>query len=319
MLKIFRGLIDSGFVSRTKLNTVRVKVHTSCQWTCFFCHMEGNKRSQSVKDVSGLIEILLEFRNKLHFSEVHLTGGEPSIHPRIVEIISKIVDAGFVVKMTTNGQAKTIRYKECVDAGLSELNISVHTLNPMHLGKMMYPSKDMVWGSKAIQSQIRLVKDLTGLIKIKINTCVDANEEGALAVSELAMEYGLKWRAMNVLENPEASYKALGRMCEKLRAVPVEAVIIEGSSSCSVQMHCANGFDFKVKLIRQNYLQHMCNDCPVDKSALCYEFFYGPRLEMYDGKFLVRSCIHRNGMPFVLSVNEFFKSSLYKDIRNVIS
>lgn len=118
MLKIFNGLQERGSVSWSKLNTVRVKVNSACPWTCFFCHMEGNKESQQVRQIDELVKMLRIFRKKLGFSEVHLTGGEPSIHPQITEIIRAIVDAGFVAKMTTNGQSKISRYEECVEAGL---------------------------------------------------------------------------------------------------------------------------------------------------------------------------------------------------------
>lgn len=197
--------------------------------------------------------------------------------------------------------------------------MSVHTLNPLHLGKMMHPVKSAEWGARALAAQMRLVQKLHNIITIKINTCVDVDENDALSVAELAKQYGLSWRAMNVLENTEASYAALERMCATLRATAMEAVLIRGSSSCSVSMRCTNGFDFKVKLIRENYLPHMCTGCDIRESGLCTEFFYGPRVEVSNDSLMVRSCIHRNGEPFVQLADRFFSGPLCKDVKNATS
>ena len=94
--------------------------------------MEGNHRSQPVENSDAFVSALRSFRNRFGFREVHYTGGEPSIHPQIVDLIRTAKSLGFQVKMTTNGQTAPARYEECVGAGLDEINVSLHTLDFKH-------------------------------------------------------------------------------------------------------------------------------------------------------------------------------------------
>src|SRR3989338_9070165 len=280
MYDVFEKLVSQGKVERTRLLSIRVKLHVPCQWTCNFCHMEGNPTSQPIRNDIQFSEALISFRDRFGLSEVHFTGGEPSIHREIVEFITKAKNLGFKVKMTTNGQAGHQRYFDCIQAGLDELNMSIHTLDPAELGKLMAPPRNADWGKKALEKQ-----------------------------------RNVSWRLMNVLEIPDLSYAALKRACNVLGATAVRASIIEGSSSCSVDMQCEDGFAFKLKLIRPHFLEGMCSGCELRSYGGCYEFAYGPRLEMERGMLMVRNCVHRNGPPFSLPINAYFSHPIAEQLQ----
>lgn len=316
MYEVFETLLKQGKVEKVRLSALRIKLHVPCQWTCNFCHMEGNPASQPVRNDTQLASTLEKFRDCFGFSEVHFTGGEPSIHPEVVSLIAKAKSLGMKAKMTTNGQARRTRYFECIDAGLDELNMSVHTLDPSELGKIMSPPKDAEWGRKAIAKQIALIETLEGKIGIKINTCVGETELPALPLAEFVRQKRILWRLMNVLEIPELSYASLKRACQTLGAVPVTASLIEGSSSCSVNMRCSDDFEFKLKLIRPHFLEGMCSGCDLRTYGGCYEFAYGPRLEMERGILMVRNCVHRDGPPFSLPLQAYFSHPIAEQLQN---
>ncbi len=314
MYDVFKELLAKGKVEITRLNSVRVKVHVPCQWTCNFCHMEGNYSSQSIRNDVRFSDALINFRDRFGFSEVHFTGGEPSIHPEITQFIAKAKNLGFKAKMTTNGQAKHSRYFEFINAGLDELNISIHTLDPDELGKIMSPPKGILWGKKAVEKQVKLLDALDGKIPIKINTCVGETENSAIALAEFVRHRSISWRLMNVLEIPELSYASLSRACQILEAQPIQASIINGSSSCSIDMLCKDGFTFKLKLIQSHFLESMCSGCELKTYGGCYEFAYGPRLEVEGGMLMVRNCVHRNGPPFSLPVHSYFSHPIAQQL-----
>ena len=318
MYDVFEELVSQGLVERNRLLSIRVKLHVPCQWTCNFCHMEGNPASQPVRNDTQFSEVLVHFRDHFGFTEVHFTGGEPSIHPEIVSFIEKARDLGFKVKMTTNGQVKQSWYFECIQAGLNELNMSIHTLDPESLGKLMSPPRSAAWGRVALQKQLELIDALSGKINIKVNTCVGETELPALALADFVRQRSISWRLMNVLEIPDLSYAALRRACEALGAIPIGASIIEGSSSCSVNMRCINGFAFKLKLIQPHFLEGMCSGCELRSYGGCYEFAYGPRLEMGKGILMVRNCIHRDGPPFSLPVQAYFSHPVARQLQEEI-
>lgn len=318
MFDYHRELVSQGKVVEKPLRTLRLKLHVPCQWGCHFCHMEGNHGSASIDDLDELLFVLECFREKLDISTVHLTGGEPSIHPNVVDWVRRLHGEGFEVKMTSNGVARRDIYMECVAAGLSGLNISIHTLDPEELGNLMEPVRSAQWGQESLGAQLSLCRTLASQIDMKINTCVSTDETQAIKIAAFAIEMGAHWRPMNQLEIPRESYAALRRMCETLAARPVEARVVRGSASFSIVMCTDDDFSFSVKLIRPFKLESMCAGCPLDAKRQCYEYAYGPRIEKDMGGLMVRNCLHRHGEPFVLSVHEFFRHEMFTDLHNAI-
>lgn len=313
MLKQFEALVAAGRFVEKPFTSIRVKLHVPCQWRCHFCHMEGNHHSGSVNDPDSLVAMLAPLKDRYGLDEVHLTGGEPSIHPQVVEHVGALTTAGYVVKMTTNGQTNLARYVDCINAGLREINVSIHTLDPSALGQLMNPPCSKSWGEQAIERQIALCDALHGRLTVKVNTCVGADESEALKIASFLRGSEMRWRIMKVLETSESSEAAMTRLCATLEAVPQRAILAKGSSSCSIEMKTADGFLFNVKLIRPLRLQAMCGGCPIDAAGKCLEFAYGPRVEAVNGQLFVRSCLYRSDTPFVLSSQEFFNHQIAEE------
>ncbi|KKS26611.1 MAG: hypothetical protein A2606_01155 [Candidatus Yanofskybacteria bacterium RIFOXYD1_FULL_42_10] len=314
MYQIFKNLVAKGLVKYDSLNCVRVKVHDTCQWSCHFCHKEGSGSSNPVYNGTKFADTLVDFRDQLGFTEVHFTGGEPAIHTEITELIKTAKKLDFRVKMTSNGQTGVDQYLACIDCGLDELNLSIHTLDGAQLAKMMSPIRNTLWGNRAIERQLTLISLLREHIKIKINTVVIDNENPALRIVEFVSAANLEWRVMNELEHTEVSYSTMMHMCNKLGAKPLCAQIIQGSSSCGIIFQTLDGFIFKVKLIRPFLVESLCGDCSLEKVGQCREFYYGPRIEAHNQELMVRSCLHRSNPPSILAAEEFFTHRIAKDI-----
>ncbi len=202
-------------------------------------------------------------------------------------------------------QAKVDRYYRCIDAGLRELNLSIHTLDPVELGALMAPPRSSGWGQRAIYCQLALCDALESRLRLKINTCVGAHEDEALKIATFVRSRRITWRIMKVLETSEASQAAMMRLCATLGATPKSAVLVRGTSSCSILMETPDGFTFVVKLIRPLRLRSMCDACPIDAAGKCFEFAYGPRVEAVYDHLLVRNCLYRSEEPFVIDANQF--------------
>lgn len=75
------------------MNSVRINITDKCPWNCWWCHNEGtgNRQNNIIKDVDffndEFFKEFLNITNDLHINEIHLTGGEPSLHPDIDLII----------------------------------------------------------------------------------------------------------------------------------------------------------------------------------------------------------------------------------------
>lgn len=65
-MKTFSKLEDIG--------AVRLKIIESCNWSCNFCHNEGNISAEKIYWDNELQSALMQLKDILNISEVHLTG-----------------------------------------------------------------------------------------------------------------------------------------------------------------------------------------------------------------------------------------------------
>lgn len=152
--------------------SIRIKVNNDCQWACKFCHNEGTevpgnqgKRVSVFLDSStfelpmvgnmpyttALMERLTLLR-KSGVNEVHLTGGEPTLHPDLPKIVEGLTSTGFVVKMTTNGQAKPEMIPQLVKAGLKGITFSILSFDPQEFLKTQH-IKSIPWANAMIRRE----------------------------------------------------------------------------------------------------------------------------------------------------------------------
>lgn len=100
-----------------------VEITDLCNISCRGCYRTALAGHKSVEDIRTEILFLQEWRN---ITNVHLAGGEPLIHPDIVEIVQFIHDRGLNPVIITNGHRLTrellIRLR---DAGLGEMSFHI--------------------------------------------------------------------------------------------------------------------------------------------------------------------------------------------------
>lgn len=73
---------------------------------------------------------VLDFMERHDFLIAYLTGGEPSLHPNIVEIIKYASQLGLIVSLTTNGTIPASTLQKIKHAGLDVLSVSIDSWNP---------------------------------------------------------------------------------------------------------------------------------------------------------------------------------------------
>jgi len=111
----------------------RIAVTPSCNQKCFYCHREGyaNKTNLlSVNEIVRMAKIAAEFGVK----DVKITGGEPLMRKDIKEIVKGLsgIQGLMDVSLVTNAKLLTEELAfELKEAGLSRVNISLPSLNPI--------------------------------------------------------------------------------------------------------------------------------------------------------------------------------------------
>lgn len=112
---------------RGQYNTAVFALTTKCNCKCIMCGMHKNPPElMEFEDVKKVLKFLAE--NK--FIVVYFTGGEPTLHPNIVEIVEFADRLGLATSLTTNGTLTKNQLKGLKDAGLMLLSVSIDHWNP---------------------------------------------------------------------------------------------------------------------------------------------------------------------------------------------
>ena len=309
----------------TPLNSIRVKITDNCNWNCWWCHNEGtgNRNQKLIQNVDFLDKTFfsdfLEVARELNISEVHLTGGEPSLHPRIDYIIRKLKENDFIVKMTSIGGNKRV-FDKIIESGIDGINFSLHAID-----------KDEMYGTQVDRSERWIEQNHTKLmelieyvssrgVNVKINTVVASSDDykRAYDVMRWATNRKIGIRILNEVERNEESIEAIKIFFESLGGIEKYRKYIRGSSSGTIFYDVPEIGEVGFKILIPNYLQSMCKDCKIREKGKCGEYFYGIRLENLLGNYNIRLCVHKTSPETYYRLSEFKYSSAFSELKGEI-
>lgn len=103
----------------------------ACNMNCIHCYENAGKRDNNELSPEEVI-IGLNLMSDAGVTSVAFSGGEPSIHPNILEFIEHTKNSGMFPAMATNGYmlADKGKSKKFVDAGLKFIQISLDGIHP---------------------------------------------------------------------------------------------------------------------------------------------------------------------------------------------
>jgi molybdenum cofactor biosynthesis enzyme MoaA len=336
-------------VHLTRDRTLRLKVIDACGMTCTFCHNEGTPvvadnlgrppeamtptgRSGRVSIYLGtngarflpaaaapddeLRTVLSALRNALDADELHLTGGEPTLHPLLPDVVALARRAGYTVCATSNGENGRRAIPPCAAAGLDRVNFSIFGTTASELAE--------VQGEKyaATRRAERKIQALRSAIETALHHGVKASanivvpdSSHALRVHRLLREYApdVSVRLLNSLNDGQESIDAITDVLADLRAVAVSHHIVAGASGFRTAYGLPGGRVIHFKQIRDVRLPKTCTGCPFNNGTDCEEGYYGVRLYRdRAGGYQVGVCIQR--MDLCMPVEEFLVSPLRDEI-----
>jgi cyclic pyranopterin phosphate synthase len=329
--------------------TLRLKVIDACGMTCTFCHNEGtpvvaDNRERELSDLtaagkSGRVSIYLgtnganfvpaavtpdadlastlcQLRDTLQVSELHLTGGEPTLHPRLAEVAALGVRSGYRVCATSNGENGVRTLPACGAVGLERVNFSIFGTTADELAQVQhvkYRNKERAERKiLALRESMRIALDCgigaSANIVVPDSTHVER-------VHRLLSEYSpaVSVRLLNSLADGEKSIQAIHRLLVALRATPVSMTVTAGTSGWRTEYRLPSGRKIYFKQIRPVRLPQTCQGCRFDNGVDCEEGYYGVRLYRdRRGGYQVGVCIQR--MDLCRPVEEFVGSDLSNEI-----
>ncbi len=181
-----------------RIHYLRISLTDHCNLRCVYCMPEDmtfRPNPELMQDDELLLLVRLFAR--LGFDKYRLTGGEPTVRPRLVELVRAIKQAPGVrtLTMTTNGVLLPRLAQPLAEAGLDRVNISLDTLDPRKFQRLTRWGKlEDVW--QGIQAA-----EAAGLAPVKINAVIvrGYNEADLVDLARLTLEHDWQVRFIEMM------------------------------------------------------------------------------------------------------------------------
>lgn len=109
-----------------------IRINGHCNMSCSFCFVDRTAPDFEVEGLKGEIEDMAKAGTR----HLVLSGGEPTLHPHLAALIAhaRSLDAFDEIEMQSNGvKCADMDYaRELVEAGLTKVTFSLHSVDPEH-------------------------------------------------------------------------------------------------------------------------------------------------------------------------------------------
>ncbi len=168
---------------------LRISVTDRCNLRCVYCMPKEGIHWQPRVDQLSVDEIVRVAGAAVRggVKRIRLTGGEPLVHPHILEIVRRIASIPNIeeVTLTTNAMLLERLAQPLANAGLKRINISLDTLDPEKYRRITRGGKiDRVWSGIAAAERAHLAP-------LKLNTVIvrGLNADELPALARLTLEH----------------------------------------------------------------------------------------------------------------------------------
>lgn len=176
------------------IRDLRISITDRCNFRCVYC-MEPDVQFAAQDLVLQPKEFIrvAHIAHALGVRKIRLTGGEPTLHPALTEIIAGIRASTTVeIAMITNGARLTrARLREWKSAGLERMTISIDSLQPDRFARVTRSTST----PQAVLAGVEMCI-AEGLTPVKLNAVLirGINEDEAADLAELARRYAIEMR-----------------------------------------------------------------------------------------------------------------------------
>ncbi len=192
---IAKGLLSTDHVIQAHIVPMR-----KCNLSCTYCNeFDDFSKPVPLASMSERIDHLA----KLGATLITISGGEPTLHPELDEIIGRIRHHGILAGMITNGYLLTVdRIERLNRAGLDHLQISIDNVQPDDVSKKSL---------KVLDRKLQLLSD-HALFHVNINSVVGGgirNPDDALVIGKRALQLGFS-STIGIIHDGSGQLKPLG-------------------------------------------------------------------------------------------------------------
>lgn len=186
-----RQMVDSH--GRT-IRDLRISITDRCNFRCVYC-MEPDVRfapQESLLTVDEIVRVAT-ISESMGVRKVRLTGGEPTLHPRLTDIVAGLAatTAVEIALITNASRLSRDSLRAWKNAGLARLTVSIDSLRPDRFARLTRSSSSP---AQVLQG-VRMSLD-EGLTPLKLNAVLirGFNDDEAVELAALARTFGVEMR-----------------------------------------------------------------------------------------------------------------------------
>ncbi len=181
------------------LTDLRVSLTDRCNLRCVYCMPADGIDFRPPADLLQDDELILlvEIAAELGVEKIRLTGGEPTVRPRVVDLVRRVAAIPGIkdLALTTNALLLEMLARPLADAGLTRVNISLDTLDPEKFRRITRGGHvdRVVAGIAAAEA--------AGLRPVKLNSVVvrGFNEDDVVPLAALTLDRPWEVRFIEVM------------------------------------------------------------------------------------------------------------------------
>ena len=247
-----------------EIKYLRVSVTDKCDLRCFYCMPKGFDSYAEPDDWLSFAEIerIIASFTRLGVNAVRITGGEPLVRKNLPELISHLSALPGIddLSLSTNATRLGKYAQELFDAGISRINVSLDTVDPVKFNEITQGKLEKI-------TQGLLKAKEVGLDPIKINMVImkGVNDDDVEDMVEFCMQNDFTLRFIETMPVGDTGRNATNyfidlheieeRLAQKYDLIP--AVMKGAGPARYVQVA---GTDFKIGFITP-ISQHFCDTC----------------------------------------------------------
>jgi cyclic pyranopterin phosphate synthase len=193
-----------------KIDYLRISLIDKCNFRCQYCMPEGTKfdyvLNHELLTNQEIITLLRQVFIPLGFTKFRLTGGEPLLRPKLIDLVGDIAQLPQTedLALTTNAFLLKDLAQPLYDAGLRRINISLDSLNPETFDRITGNHGRSRW--QQTWSGIQTAHEV-GFDPLKLNVVVipGLNDTEVLDLAELTIkrQWHVRFIEFMPIGNPE--------------------------------------------------------------------------------------------------------------------
>ncbi len=186
------------------IDYLRVSLTDACNLRCVYCMPKDmsfmpSQEKLSVEEYKRVLPLFVE----VGFRKFRFTGGEPTLHPQLIELISftASLPGNPFCALTTNALKLKDLAQPLAYAGLKRVNVSLDSLDAERFDRMARgPSLEQAWEGV-------LAAEEAGL-DVKLNAVMvrNLNEEDLIPLARLSMEHAWQIRFLEMMPFAEQTH-----------------------------------------------------------------------------------------------------------------